>query len=193
MHAYRFRLLSDENDEFLRDIEIKSTQTFKDFHAIIKKAASINGNELASFFICDRKWNKIKEITLIDMEEGDTNVDEPDEEDEEKEFRMPLSVMEKSLIKDYIDDPHQRLLYEYDIMNQSALFIELINISAADNKSKYPVCVKSKGSLVAPKIIRDEFVPEDVDERELLKEFEEMLNGDVEGEESEQPFYDPEV
>jgi hypothetical protein len=193
MHAYKFRLLSDENDEFLRDIEIKSTQTFKDFHTIIKKSASIDGNELASFFICDRKWNKLKEITLIDMEEGDTDgVDNMDDE-QDKDYRVPLSVMDKAILKDYIDDPHQRLLYEYDILNQCALFIELIHISPTESKTKYPVCVKSKGSLTAPKINRDDFIPEDVDERELLKEFEDMLNGDMEGEDTEQPYYEPEV
>lgn len=193
MHAYRFRLLSDENDEFLRDIEIKSTQTFKDFHTAIKKSASINSLELASFFICDRKWNKLKEITLIDMEEGDTDVGDNVDDEQEKEYRVPLSVMDKAILKDYIDDPHQRLLYEYDILNQSALFIELIHISPAEAKTKYPVCVKSKGSLTAPKINREDFIPEDVDERELLKEFEDMLNGDMESEDTEQPYYDPEV
>jgi hypothetical protein len=195
MHAYKFRLLSDENDEFLRDIEIKSTQTFKDFHNIIKKVAGIDGNELASFFICDRKWNKMKEITLIDMEEDDyeSEQEDLDDEEEETEFRMPLSIMEKSVIKDFIDDPHQRILYEYDILNQSSLYIELIKISPTDPKAKYPVCVKSKGTLTAPKSVKEDFVPEDIDESELLKEFEEMLNHDVEGEETDPTFYDPEV
>ncbi len=195
MHAYKFRLLSDENDEFLRDIEIKSTQTFKDFHNIIKKVAGIDGNELASFFICDRKWNKMKEITLIDMEDDDyeSEPEDLDEEEEETEFRMPLSVMEKSVIKDFIDDPHQRILYEYDILNQSSLYIELIKISPTDSQTQYPVCVKSKGTLTASKSLKEDFVPEDIDESELLKEFEEMLNGDVEGEETDPTFYDPEV
>jgi hypothetical protein len=194
MHAYKFRLLSDENDEFLRDVEIKSTQTFSDLHSIIKKIAGIDGNELASFFICDRKWNKLKEITLIDMVEEDYDIEEDiEDEEKEQEYRMPLSVMDKSFIKDYIDDPHQRLLYEYDILNQSSLYIELIKISPTDPKTKYPVCVKSKGTLTAPKMVKEDFFPEEIDERELLKEFEEMLNGDIEGEEPDPSFYDPEV
>jgi len=176
MHAYRFRVLSDENDKFVRDIEIKSTQSFKDFHDILRKVTPIDGNELASFYVCDRKWNKINEITLIDME--DTDLD--DDEAVKSEYNIPISVMDESLIKDYIDDPHQRILYEYDILNQGTLYIELLKILPAKQDTPYPLCVAKKGTLNAQDKSKEDFTPEEVDERELLKEFEEMLNGDIE-------------
>ncbi|MEZ5082068.1 MAG: hypothetical protein R2750_01225 [Bacteroidales bacterium] len=70
MHIYKFRMLSGENDDFVRDIEIQASQTFKHFHDIINDCIVMKGNELASFHICDQKWNKNTEITLIDMLEG---------------------------------------------------------------------------------------------------------------------------
>ncbi|HNS16751.1 MAG TPA: hypothetical protein PKI34_02900 [Bacteroidales bacterium] len=173
MHAYRFRLLSDENDKFVRDIDIRAIQTFKEFHDVIRESVQLDGKELASFFICDRRWNKLKEITLIDME--DRIEDGTDDEDEEF-YHIPITIMEESVIKDYIDDPHQRILYEYDILNQSSLFIELMKVVPADANTEYPVCVKSEGTLQAKKITDEDMVIAEVDEDELLKEFEEMLN-----------------
>ncbi|HOW26562.1 MAG TPA: hypothetical protein PK711_12950 [Bacteroidales bacterium] len=175
MHAYRFRLLSDENDKFVRDIEIKATQTFKEFHEVIRQSVQMDGNELASFFICDRRWNRVKEITLIDMED---RIDDNSEEDESESYSIPMSVMEESVLKDFIDDPHQRMLYEYDILKQGSLFIELMKIVPADEKATYPVCVKSEGMLIPKKVVDEDFIPPDVDEDELLKEFEEMMNDD---------------
>lgn len=40
MHAYRFRLLFDEQEDFLRDFELLSSQTFADFHDLIKNLLS---------------------------------------------------------------------------------------------------------------------------------------------------------
>jgi hypothetical protein len=186
MHAYRFRLLSDENDKFVRDIDVKATQTFKEFHDFIRETAQLDGNELASFFICDRRWNKLKEITLINMNDEDER--DADEEDDDK-FHIPVSVMEESILKDFVDDPHQRMLYEYDILSQGSLFIELMKVLPSDTNSDYPVCVKSEGSLSAKKPVDEDFVPPDVDEDELLKEFEDMLNEEeISGQEFETFF-----
>ena len=52
MHAYRFRMLMDDQEDFLRDFEILSSQTFLDFHNLIRESVELQGNELASFFVC---------------------------------------------------------------------------------------------------------------------------------------------
>lgn len=187
MHAYRFRLLSDENDKFVRDIDIKATQTFKDFHEVIRKCVQLDGNELASFFICDRRWNKLREITLIDMED---RMDDEVDDEVEQSFKLPLSVMDKTVLKDHIDDPHQRILYEYDILNQGAFFIELMKVMPANATVRYPSCIKSEGTLISKKQVDEDFVPPDVDEDELLKEFEDMLNDDEMSGDEFEPFYD---
>jgi hypothetical protein len=181
MHAYRFRLLSGVNEDFIRDVEVKSTQSFQDFHDIIREVSEFEGDDLASFFICDRKWSKLNEITLIDMgtqveEIGDDNYDDDDDE-MNLNYNMPTSVMSDSLIKDFIDDPHQRILYEYDILNEGIIYIELLKIAHAVEDVAYPVCITSKGSLFSREKSKEDINPEDIDEEELLKEFEDMLNG----------------
>ena len=51
--VYRFTLISDEVDDFIREIKIDSEATFHDFHEAILKAAGYKKDQLTSFFICD--------------------------------------------------------------------------------------------------------------------------------------------
>jgi hypothetical protein len=51
-----------------------------------------------------------------------------------------------------------------------------MKVIPADEKVVYPVCVRSEGTLIPKKGIEEDFVPPEVDEDELLKEFEEMMN-----------------
>ncbi len=191
MHVYRFRLLNDEHDDFLRDIEIGSNQTFSDFHEIIQKTAGINDNDLASFFVCNKKWQKLQEITLIDMEGRYRDSDQDDEIEEPSSFGTSHAIMDRSVLKDFITEPQQRLLYEYDNLNQGAFYIELISILKFESDKKYPVITKSVGSLFdQKKMNEDNFIPPEVDKSKLLKEFEELLKGNMDGDDFESYFDD---
>lgn len=193
MQAYRFRLLFEEQEDFLRDIEIKPGQTFKDFHDIIIQSAEIEGNELASFFICDPRWNKQREITLIDM---GVKLPETDfDEDDRKPVNVPLPVMimEDVKIREVIDDPHQRILFEYNFLNPRTFFIELTKIVDADVKKQYPICVKKEGTLtpsVTPNFLS--FL-DDPDEDAMLGELDKLIeSGELEEEIDENYTTEPE-
>ena len=139
MHIYKFRILSDEDENFIRDIEIKSTQSFEDFHYIILESIDFIGHELASFYMCDRKWDKLREITLLDMmgpTEPETKSD--DDEFDVKPEVIPIFIMKDSKINKFIDDPHQRLVYEYDFLNPHTFYIELLKIQTAEEGVYYP-------------------------------------------------------
>ena len=193
MQAYRFRLLFEEQDDFLRDIEIKPGQTFKDFHDIILQSSEIEGNELASFFICDPRWNKQREITLIDMGVKIPDTD-PDNNDEKPvKVPLPVMIMEEVKIREVIDDPHQRILFEYNFLNPRTFFIELIKIVDGDPKKAYPICVKKEGTLtptVAPNFLS--FL-DDPDEDAMLGELDKMIkDGELEEEIDENYTTEPE-
>ena len=64
---YRFTIISDEVDDFIREIKIDSEATFFDLHEAILKAAGYKDDQMTSFFICDDDWEKDQEITLEDM------------------------------------------------------------------------------------------------------------------------------
>lgn len=170
MHIYKFRLLSDINDEFVRDIELQANQSFLDFHNAITESVSLNGKELASFHVCDQKWNKMKEITLIDMLEGE------EEKEEEAKAIEETYIMKDSLIKSFIEDPHQRLLYEYDFLNMNTFFIELLSVHKQKDDDYYPKCTLKKGDLAKEPV--PQMIEEDDEEmtEQLLNDFNELLD-----------------
>ena len=53
---YRFTIISDEVDDFIREIKIDSEATFFDLHEAILKAAGYKDDQMTSFFICDDDW-----------------------------------------------------------------------------------------------------------------------------------------
>jgi hypothetical protein len=193
MQAYRFRLLSEDQDDFLRDIEIKPGQTFKDFHDIIYQTLELEGNELASFFICDPRWNKQREITLIDMGVKIPDTDFDDDERKPVNVPIPVMIMEDVKIREVIDDPHQRILFEYNFLNPRTFFIELMKIVDADPKKVYPMCVKKEGTLsptIAPNFLS--FL-DDPDEDAMLGELDKMIqDGELEEEIDENYTTEPE-
>lgn len=181
MHLYRFRLLYEEQDDFLRDFDILSSQTFLDFHNLIVESVELKGNELASFFLCDRNWRKKKEITLIDMQhtEEEQQIDlDDDDRGSARLNKIPTFEMAKVKIKDVIDDPHQRLLYEYDFLNPKTFYVELMKIIDADVNEKYPKCSKSMGKLLPSAVASLPFIAEDASEIPLPGEFDEITQND---------------
>lgn len=132
MAIYRFRLVFEDNEEITRVIEIKSTQTFLEFHNCIQESIKFDNKHAASFFKSDDYWRKDQEITLLE-EDLDTDV----------------KLMAKTKIAAYIDHPYQRFIYLFDKKVQWTLLIELIKIDTENPKINYPVCTKSVGQ--APK------------------------------------------
>lgn len=142
MYYYKFRLFFDDVEDFVRDIEIRSNDNFESLHNIIFSCTGLSGNELASFFICDAKWNKQKEITLIDMED-DMVADVPDyleDDDFSTKSNIPKSVMMQSVLKEFITDPHQHIIYEYDFLNPKIFYIELMKVLPIQEGISYPRC-----------------------------------------------------
>jgi hypothetical protein len=132
---YRFLILSDEVDDFAREISIDSEATFFDFHSILLDSVKYKKDQMTSFFLCSEDWEKEQEITLVEM-------------DSSSEYDN--LVMSETILHDYIEDEGQKLLYIFDYISERAFFIELKEIIP----SKYlaePVCSLSKG--VAPEQI----------------------------------------
>ncbi|MBX3164582.1 MAG: hypothetical protein KF900_08875 [Bacteroidetes bacterium] len=143
MAVYRFKVSYEENDDVFRDIEIKSSQTFENFHVIIQDAFKFDAKHAASFFVSDDYWRKNQEITL-------RKEDLPLDEDEIRKKVEPKKLMAETKIAKYIEQPHQRFVYVFDPNVQWTFLIEMIKITATESpKIVYPFIVKSVGK--APK------------------------------------------
>ena len=156
--VYRFLLLSDEVDNFKREIQIDSQSTFFDLHKEILKCTGYDSNQLYSFFLCDDDWSKLTEITLIEM----------DTSSEEDSY-----VMDSTLLEDLIEDEHQKLIYIFDPLNERVFFIELREIITGKDIMD-PVCSKSSG--IPPK----QFVEYDMSINDISSDLDESFYGDDE-------------
>ncbi len=115
---FRFLILSDEVDNFRREIQIDADATFYDFHKAILSSVNYQDGEMCSFFICSDDWEKETEITLTEM---DTSSD------------VDSYIMEDSVLNDFLEDEKQKLMYVFDYLTERAFFIELREIITGKN------------------------------------------------------------
>jgi hypothetical protein len=152
MYYYKFKVSFDEVENFERNIEILASDNFESFHQILYDSIELTGHELASFSICDVKWNKKQEITLIDMQ--DERESEDPTYDEEEEYstssNIPKFIMKDAVLRDFITDPHQHIMYEYDFINPKVFYIELVKTLPVKENAVYPRCAFSEGVLPKP-------------------------------------------
>ncbi|MFZ9942262.1 MAG: IS1096 element passenger TnpR family protein [Bacteroidia bacterium] len=177
---YRFRVSFEDHDDVSRDIDIRSDQTFLEFHHAIQQAIGFDGSKAASFFMSNDNWKKGQEIRSNNSNDS----------------KGDFKPMESSRLCDFVADPHQKIYYVFDPAAQWSFYIELIRILPAGEKGKdYPTCVKVNGE--APKQylvvdipkdgVPDPENPEDALFADLLmdgEEEEEDLIGEEEEEES---------
>lgn len=130
---YRFTIISDEVDDFLREIQIDPEATFFDLHEAILKSAGYAADQMTSFFICDEDWEKEKEVTLEEMD------DNPE---------IDSWVMKETPLSELIEDEKQKLIYVFDYMTERCFFIELSEIITGKN-IKAAACTRTEGD--APK------------------------------------------
>jgi len=150
MHIYRFRILLEDNDQFFREIDIRANQTFEEFHKAIAESADFDLSEMASFYLCDSKWNKQQELSLCDLEIQEEELNDEDEDGTFKKRTMPVAMMCNTKMKDVIIDPHQRMIYIYDFLKMHTFFIELFKIRESEEGVTYPRVVKSTGFIAKP-------------------------------------------
>jgi hypothetical protein len=135
MAVYKFKVSFEEYEDIYRVIEIKSPQTFLDLHKAILDSIGFDQKQLASFYMSTDSWKRGQEITLEDMS---------DDEDEDSSKKIP--IMKKAQLQDYIDDPHQKIIYIYDFIEMWTLHLELVGIEMKEKAGvKYPTCTKTIG------------------------------------------------
>ncbi|MFW0716896.1 IS1096 element passenger TnpR family protein [Pedobacter sp. N23S346] len=177
MAIYKFRITFEDFDDVVREIDIKSNQTFEDLHKAIHKSTGYNAEKSSSFYVSTDNWLKGDEIAYLP--------------NERKKDRVVL--MENSKLSGFIEDPHQKFYYIYNFDRPFDFHVELVKIVLdADPSIEYPFLAKSSGE--APKIFEKSavstddiensavvvgefdflnelnFVPEDTDEIEAMGE-----------------------
>ena len=128
--VYKFVVLSDEDESFIREFEFLDSNTLLDFHNLIQDELEFDKSQMASFFMTTDNWEKEEEFTLFDMGTGS-------------------STMDTAVLEDIIFKKNQKLLYVFDFFNERGLFLEYTGESEEIDGREYPSCTNSKG--VPPK------------------------------------------
>ncbi len=127
----KFRLISNEQDDFIRDFEVLAEQTFFHLHMAIQDNLHFDKSQIASFFTCSQDWEKEQEITLFELS------------DEES---AKVITMENAVIGDHMQEVHDKMIYVFDVFNERMFFIELVEIHSKDPSNKYPFCCHEQGT-----------------------------------------------
>lgn len=143
---YRFAILSDEVDNFAREITIDAASTFLQFHQAILESVGYTDDQPTFFYLCDDdSWQRRTVISLFDTET---------ESDEDS------YLMENTELRELIDDVDQRLIYVFNYIdgeNDGLFYIQLKQIEAAKHLDKAQ-CTLKKGNPPSQMILDDEFV-----------------------------------
>ena len=143
MAIYRFKISFEDYDEVEREIDIKSTQTFEDLHRALHRSTGYPAEVSSSFYVSNDNWNKGQEITFLPSE---------------KKIELGISLMDKSKLSSFIDDPHQKFYYTYNFERPFDFHVQLIKIILdEENGKEYPNTFRSIGE--APKIPGSIVVP----------------------------------
>ncbi|MDR0536900.1 MAG: hypothetical protein LBH04_02455 [Tannerellaceae bacterium] len=134
---YRFLIVSDEAENFMREIRIDSSATFLDFYNAVIKSVGYKTDQLCSFIICDDNWNKLNEVTLVEMNDSS--------------YEEDSYVMEETRIEELVDEEEQHLLFVFDNLTERSFFIELREIIPGESLSE-AVCTRSVGDPPAQSI-----------------------------------------
>lgn len=137
MAIYRFKVSFEDFDEVVREIDIKSNQTFEDLHQAIHRSTGYDPEKSSSFYISTDHWIKGDEIAYLPNQ---------------RKVERGVALMENSKLSSFIEDPHQKFYYIYNFDRPFDFHVELTKIILqADPNVTYPNIFKKIGE--APKII----------------------------------------
>ena len=140
---YRFTLMCDEVDNFKRIFEADSEATFLQFHNAILESVGYPDDQMTSFFICNDRWEKEQEVTLMEMEST---------------YEYDNMVMESTRLSELLTEEKQKLIYVFDPMFERNFFGELTailhgknleGVQCVEKKGKAPVQLQTEDDLMS--------------------------------------------
>ena len=121
--VFKFRMLSDENDHFVRDYEVMYDTTLAEFNDFILE--SLGYEEcMTSFFTADSRWEKGREFTLMDMGSGESG-----------EAPLPMSDV---VLGQVVHKNRDRLIWLFDMFSDRAYYLELVATREAGDDEDLP-------------------------------------------------------
>jgi hypothetical protein len=156
---FKFQIVSQESHNFLLEVALDENHSFFDFHTIIQKSVGFESHQLASFFVSDKRWKKLVEISMLDLGMNGA----------------AYFIMQKTKLKDLIGSNGQQLIYTFDFMNDRSFLIELIGTTMEKNLNEPFVTLKQGDAPV--QVLGEETIeqePATLQEEEVYMDFGEL-------------------
>ena len=119
----RLRMLSDENDNFVRDFEVSHEMTLLELHKFIIESIEYD-DCMASFYTADEQWNPMQEFSLIDLGE--------------ESFEGAPVAMDKVTLAELVVSECNRLIYQFDMLADRAFYLEVVSVNQPNPELDYP-------------------------------------------------------
>jgi len=110
---YKITFSCDEGDNFRLTFTANPDATFLDLHKAILAAVKYPDDQMTSFFMCNDRWEKEQEVTLVEMDGN---------------FEYDNMTMEQTKLSELMEDQGQRLIYIFDPMFERYFFGSLREI-----------------------------------------------------------------
>ena len=141
--VFKFRMLSDLSDNFVRDYEVMYDTNLLDFNDFICEDLGYDIEGMASFFFSDGQWRKLQEYTLMDM---DTEAEQDEYCSDSSNAPIPMGDVNLGQIIHHLGD---RLTWNYsDIEGEVAYYLELLEPTVADPAVEYPRTIFAHGNAI---------------------------------------------
>lgn len=154
--VFKFRMLSDENENFVRDYEVLYDMTLLDFHDFICNELEYDIDNFCSFFSSNEQWEKLQEYTLVDMGDDDGGI---------------IAIeMKDVILGQIIRQKRDRLIFMFDIFADRSYFLELSEAKEVEEGVSYPQVVLAEGDPV-DQFDAESLIDEDTPFNEIMSEF----------------------
>lgn len=137
---YQIKFSCDEVDDFRRVYEADSEATFWELHQAILESVNYPNDQMTSFFMCNDRWEKGQEVTLVEMGSN---------------FEYDNMVMEATRLSDLLEDNGQRMIYVFDPMNERCFFGRVTEILPGVRSGV--ACIEKEGTAPT-QILQEEAV-----------------------------------
>ncbi|MGV3762350.1 IS1096 element passenger TnpR family protein [Parapedobacter sp.] len=152
MAIYRFRVSFEDYDDVTREIDVLPKHTFLDLHKALHAATGYDPELSSSFYVSNDRWKKGTEIAYLPSE---------------LKRSQGVALMEESKLNKFVNDPHQKFYYVYNLDRPLDFHVQLIKIMKEEEGKVYPALFKSAGQapkLPGAKVIADDTVTKKEDD-----------------------------
>ncbi len=156
---YSFKITSQETTNFYLEVQLDEKHTFFELHLAIQKSLGFESHQLASFFVSDTHWRKLKEISMLDL-----GLNGP-----------AYLIMQKTKLSDLIESKDQKLIYTFDFFNDRSFYLELTGIIMERNLNEPLVTLKQGDAPV--QVFGEEIIAQEstnLQEEEVFMDFGEV-------------------